>query len=127
MYHARKKIEPPDTPFAHDPDCRILKADPDVSIPWSRLEYGHWRRECVCNAEGWNEPAPKRVRLDPYDPTTSRHLPQCEFASTTDPAMLRVLLKVQDGRGGDYWWLTCSACDAPGKSRSTPRRASGDG
>jgi hypothetical protein len=85
-------------------------ADPDVSIPWSRLEYGHWRRECVCSAEGWDEPAPKRVRLDPYDPATSRHLPQCEFASTTDPAILRALLKLTPKDG--YTWVECGGCQA---------------
>jgi hypothetical protein len=25
--------------------------------------------------------------------------------------MLRVLLKVRDGAGGDYWWVECGACD----------------
>ena len=24
--------------------------------------------------------------------------------------MLRVLLKVRDGAGGDYWWVECGAC-----------------
>jgi hypothetical protein len=110
MFHAKKKIEPPDTPFAHDPDCRILKADPDVSIPWSRLEYGHWRRECVCSAEGWDEPAPNRVRLDPYDPATSRHLPQCEFRDASDPSILKALLKITPKDG--YSWVECGACSA---------------
>jgi hypothetical protein len=62
----------------------------------------------VCSAEGWDEPAPKRVRLDPYDPATSRHLPQCEFASTTDPAILRALLKLTPKDG--YTWVECGAC-----------------
>jgi len=26
--------------------------------------------------------------------------------------MLRVLLKIQDGRGGDYYWVSCTVCDA---------------
>jgi hypothetical protein len=25
--------------------------------------------------------------------------------------VLRVILKVRDGAGGDYWWVECSACD----------------
>ncbi len=111
MFHAKKKIGPPDTPFAHDPDCRILMADPDVSIPWSRLGYGQWRRECLCGAESWTEPAPNRVRLDPYDPATSRHGEPCEFKGETDPAVLKVLLKVKDGAGGGYWWVECGSCE----------------
>jgi hypothetical protein len=45
----------------------------------------------------------RRVRLDPLDPKTSRHAGECEFTSETDPAVLRILLKVQDGRTG--WGL----------------------
>jgi len=36
---------------------------------------------------------------------------KCELACETDAAGLRVLLKAQAGRGGDYWWVTCGACD----------------
>jgi hypothetical protein len=42
-----------------------------------------------------------RVRLDPLDPKTSRHAGQCEFASETDAAVLKLALKVKDGMGGD--------------------------
>ena len=37
---------------------------------------------------------------------TSRHA-----ASATDTAVLRVVLKVRDGPGGDYWWVGCGGCD----------------
>jgi hypothetical protein len=110
MFHRNHQV-PSDRPFAHDPDCRILKADPDVVIPWSRLEYGHWRRECVCGAEGWDEPAAKRVRQDPYDPATSRHAGQCEFEDTTDPAIVRAALRVKPGANESYVWVECSGCD----------------
>jgi hypothetical protein len=106
----RKHQVPPVRPFAHDPDCRILKADPDVVIPWSRLEYGRWRRECVCGAEGWQEPAPSRVRQDPLDPATSRHAGQCEFKDTTDPDVTRVLLRITEKDG--YWWVECAGCES---------------
>ena len=43
-------------------------------------------------------------------PATSRHAGECEFAAETDPAMLKVLLKVRDGAGRDYWWVECGAC-----------------
>ena len=36
---------------------------------------------------------------------------ECEFGSATDAAVLRVILKVKDGAGGDYWWVECGACD----------------
>jgi hypothetical protein len=60
--------------------------------------------------EDYYEPVGGRTRLDPLDPKTSRHAAQCEFAFATDPAVLRVLLKVKDGMGGDYWWVECGAC-----------------
>jgi hypothetical protein len=41
----------------------------------------------------------------------SRHAGECEFTSETDAAVLRVILKVKDGAGGDYWWVECGACD----------------
>jgi hypothetical protein len=36
---------------------------------------------------------------------------ECEFASETDPSVLRLVLKVAEGANDDYWWVTCSACD----------------
>jgi hypothetical protein len=38
-------------------------------------------------------------------------LPQCEFAAATDPAVLKVLLKVRPGLGEGYDWVECRACD----------------
>jgi hypothetical protein len=87
-------------------------ADPTVEIQCSEIERGHWRAVSQCGSEDvYEEPTDRRVRLDPLDAKTSRHMPQCEFANETDPAVLRVLLKAQDGRCGDYWWGTCGACD----------------
>jgi hypothetical protein len=37
--------------------------------------------------------------VGPLDAKISRHAGGCEFASETDPAVLRILLKVQDGVG----------------------------
>jgi hypothetical protein len=51
-----------------------------------------------------------RVRSDPLDAKTSRHAGQCEFASETDAPVLRVILKVKDSVGGDYW-VECGACE----------------
>ncbi len=35
----------------------------------------------------------------------------CEFAHEIDPDKLRYVMKVQNGAGGDYHWVTCGACD----------------
>jgi hypothetical protein len=107
----KNRLNPPERPFAHEDGCKILAADPDVVIPWSRLEYGQWRRECVCSAENWSDPAAKRVRLDPYDdPATSRHLPQCEFKDVSDPSILKALLKVTPK--DRYSWVEYGGCQA---------------
>jgi hypothetical protein len=63
----------PTRPFAPADDCKILKADPGVQIPWSKVESGHWVGTCVCGEQHHYAPAPKRTRLDPLDPGTSRH------------------------------------------------------
>jgi hypothetical protein len=40
-----------------------------------------------------------------------RHAGQYEHRDTSDPALLRAILKVRDGVGGDYWWVECGTCD----------------
>ena len=98
-------------PFPHAEGCRIVRTDPGIEIAWSYDGDGLWRAECVCTIEYFREPiTDNRVRLDPYDPATARHLGQCEFVGETDAAMLRVLLKVTDK--GDYSWVECGSCDA---------------
>lgn len=73
---------------------------------------GHFQRECQCGKEHVREsPADHRVRLDPLDPSTARHAPQCEQRDITDPVLLKALLKVQEGTGGPYHWVTCGVCD----------------
>jgi 5-methylcytosine-specific restriction endonuclease McrA len=108
-----KKREPNDTPFNHVDGCKILASDPGVELPWSEIRRGVWQRVCECSTEYFHEPvADHRVRLDPLDPKTARHLPHCEFVSETDPAVLRILLQVRPGTGGDYAWVTCNSCHA---------------
>ena len=93
----RRKRKPPSKPFIHADDCRVLKADPDVEIPWNYLGDGSWRAECVCTFEIYVEPAvDDRVRLDPLDQKTAHHAPQCEFVGETNPVTLKVLLKVRE-------------------------------
>jgi hypothetical protein len=45
----KQRHGPPDGPFSHSDDCRIVGADPDVELPWSEVEAGHWTRTCVCS------------------------------------------------------------------------------
>jgi hypothetical protein len=87
-----------------------LAADPNVEIPWQEVETGHWVAECQCGKEHQHEPpADRRVRLDPYDPSTFGHAPACEHRDVTDPSILRAILRVHDRDG--YWWVECAACD----------------
>ena len=37
--------------FVHADDCKIVKADPGVEIPWQEIERGHWQAECRCGKE----------------------------------------------------------------------------
>jgi hypothetical protein len=106
-----RKKKGPSKAFSHSENCKIQAADPDVQIEWSEIERGHWQAICLCGEEHYRELVADRVRSDPLDPKTSRHAPQCEFASATDAAVVRVLLKIRDGAGGDYWWVECGACD----------------
>ena len=122
MFHNRKR--PPDTPFAHNPDCRIRAADPAVQIPWSEIRAGAWEARCVCGVQyAYEQTVDNRVRLDPLDPKTGGHLPQCEFAAGTDPSVIRVLLKVTDK--GATRGCSAARATAAGRFRTTPR-ASGD-
>jgi hypothetical protein len=107
-----RKRTPPSKPFIHSDDCRILKADPSTKVPWNYLGDGFWKAECVCTYETYVEPAvDARVRLDPLDPATARHLGQCEFKDVDDPAILRLALKVQDGAHPSYQWVSCAGCE----------------
>ena len=102
----------PDRAFTHAFDCKPVKIDPGIEIPWSEIEPGHWVAGCQCGKEYFHEaPADARVRLDPLDPSTFRHAGQCEHRNATDPAVLRALLKVQEGAGGGYWLVECGACE----------------
>jgi hypothetical protein len=51
------------------------------------------------------------VRVTVYRVSDQLVIVRSERRDTTDPALLRVILKVQDGAGGRYWWVQCSACD----------------
>lgn len=79
-------------------------------ITRAEVERGHSQRECLCGAEHFQEDlADGRVRLDPRDPSTARHAPQCEHRDTTDTAIHRAIPRVQDRDG---YWMECSTCDS---------------
>ena len=107
----KKQGGPPDRPFTHSDTCKIVKADPGVSIPWSEVESGHWVATCVCGDQHYYAPPPNtRTRLDPIDPGTSRHGGACEFKDSTDRAVLRALLRIRPGLEEGYSWVECGAC-----------------
>jgi hypothetical protein len=78
MFNTKKRAGPPDRPFTHSPDCKILQADPRVEIGWSEIRRGVWEQRCVCGVRTWYAPAAPRAKLDPLDPATSRHGGGCE-------------------------------------------------
>jgi hypothetical protein len=85
---------------------RLETASPKAS----HLARRHWQAVCECGSEDvYEEPADRRARLDPLDPSTFVHAPQCENRDVTDPAVLRAILRVHDREG--YWWVECAACD----------------
>jgi hypothetical protein len=108
MFHRTKKPSFP--PFVHSPDCKIVRVDPGVEIKWSEIRSGTWEAICVCGRQFHYELQPdRRVRLDPRDPATGRHAPQCEHRASTDSLLLKAILGVRDT--GDYWVVTCGACE----------------
>jgi hypothetical protein len=51
----------------------------------------------------------------------------CEFASETDAARLRYILKVRTARAGGCWWVECAYCETGWQVPYYAWRASGDG
>ena len=99
----------PTRAFSHASDCKIVKADPGVEIPWQEIETGLWIAECQCGKHYHHEPlADGRVRLDPLDPATFRHTPACPQRDVTDQAILKATMRVQEREG--YWWVESSMC-----------------
>jgi hypothetical protein len=84
-------------------------ADPGVRIRWSEIRRGVWEARCICTVQYHHEPVTDgRVRNDSLK-IGHRGAPQCELHAETDPAMLRLALKIVDKDG--YWWVQCSTCD----------------
>ena len=69
-----------------------------------------------------HEPAADRVQLGPLDPKTSRHAGQCEFVSETDPAVLRILLKVNPAWAPATAGWSATSVPPVGRLPTTPRR-----
>jgi hypothetical protein len=88
MFARTKAIGQPQKAFVHRDDCKLLRADPGIEIPWNEVRAGYWEARGVCGVEGWHAPNAGRVRRnDPYDPATARHLGQCAFIGLTDEAI----------------------------------------
>ena len=88
-----------------------MVADPGFQPEWQEIEEGHWRRICQCYSEDIYEPrVDTRTRLDPLDPATFRHLPECEHRDMTDPGIVKALLTVRERE--NYWSVHCGTCAA---------------
>lgn len=109
MFHLPKNK--PDLPaFRHSSDCKILARDPSVEIHWSEIRGGVWEAVCVCGKQYHYVEVAARARQDPYDPDTFRHAGQCEQRDITDPALIRMMLRVKEGAGGTHWFVECGVC-----------------
>ena len=108
MFGLRKRGGP-DKAFSHASDCKLVKINPEIKIPWNEIETGVWVAECRCGKQYVHEAlADGRVRLDPLDPSTFRHTPACPQRDVTDPAILKATLRVQEREG--YWWVENAMC-----------------
>jgi len=50
-----------------------------------------------------------RTRLNPLDPSTFRHAPECEHRDTIDPVIVNAILTILERE--TYWYVQCSACN----------------
>jgi hypothetical protein len=97
--------------FIHAPDCKLVAREPDFQPLWNEVESGHHVAICQCGEEHYRQPTvDHRVRQDPYDPATSRHIPPCPHQDTVDPAVLRMILTVQDHADWQYSYVRCGGC-----------------
>jgi hypothetical protein len=99
MFGLRKRG--PTRPFAHADDCRIVRADPGVEIPWSEVEAGHLQRTCTGGTEDFVEPVADRVRLDP----PPGPIP------VASSAVLRLVLRIEDGAAAGLLVGASGTCD----------------
>jgi hypothetical protein len=50
--------------------------------------------------------------MNPTDRAVGVNVRWFQFVrDTTDPALLKAILRVRDGVGGGYWWVECSTCE----------------
>ena len=61
---------------------------------------------------------------NPLGSTSRGNAVRSEHKDVTDPTMIRVILRVKDNPGWDYWGSWNAACVGPaGRFRTMPRRA----
>jgi hypothetical protein len=97
-------------PFTHADDCPIARGEPDFVPEWQLIDAGKWQRSCACTTETTYD-LPDVPTIDPYDPATFRHAPQCDYRDVTDSAILRAILSVKPGAEGGYLWVSCAHCE----------------
>jgi hypothetical protein len=116
---------PPDRPFAHADDCKIVAPDPGVEPQWNEIERGLWERAAVCAASSIGASQPlavsgsiRRIRR-PHTPHGS-----VRVQGVTDPDVSRFSCGSRRRMATGGWSMP--AARAVGRFRTTPR-ASGDG
>jgi hypothetical protein len=66
----------------------ILKADPNVEIPWQEIETNSWVAGCAFREEYWREASPPTVAFGStrFIRPPFFHAWACEYRYATDPA-----------------------------------------
>jgi hypothetical protein len=83
-------------PHDHRPECPVLLAIDQELGEGAALRVG----------PEFADPLGRSIRRP------SHHAGECEYVSETDPAVLKVLVKVKPGLGDGYDWVECAACGA---------------
>jgi len=74
MFGRKKQHQPPSQPFAHDPDCRIVKADPNVVIPWNEVETGATGGRSACARSSTTTSLSSMIGFDSIRSTRRPHV-----------------------------------------------------
>jgi hypothetical protein len=77
---------PPQKAFVHSDDCKLVRVDSGLEIPWNEVRAGDWEARCVCGVEGWHAPDAGR---GPQRPHTTRRPPATEGSASSSARPMR--------------------------------------
>jgi hypothetical protein len=105
--------EPADGAVRACPGLQARGERPRLRARVARDRRGSLAAHLQCYSEDrWERRVDTRTRNDPLDPTTFRHAGECEHRDTTDPVLIKAILRARDNPGWDYWFVECSICGA---------------